>query len=104
MIGLLSAIGRGLSMLRDLIGRPLREWSEWASKNPMAAAEQLEAASTVLRYRASAYRRQNGWRARRDRALAAALKEHASNLRNSALDPARIFSLENRCRDAMRAA
>ena len=105
MIGLLSAIGRGLRMIADLIGRPFREWAEWAERNPGAAAQQLEAAAVVLSYRAGAYKRQQGWRARRDRALAHAFKEHASKLReDSFFAKAQAHTLESACRKAMESA
>ena len=70
-----------ISEIGRLIGRSFRGWSEWAQKNPRAAADQLELVSKVLEHRARAYKRPNGWRARRDRAAAAALVDHANELR-----------------------
>lgn len=61
-----------------------REWSDRAAANPRAAAEELDAIAVVLEGRARGYRRQDGWRARRDRGIAAALREHAAALRDRA--------------------
>ncbi len=73
-------------VLRPLLGRSLRSWGEFASRDPTAAAALLDDAATILHGRAGAYRRQQGWRARRDRSLAASLTQHAQDLRMRARD------------------
>lgn len=81
MGGLAELIFRGLRLVSELLGRPFREWSEWAENNPAAAARQLELIAGVLSERSRAYKRQDGWRARRDKHLARALSLHAFELR-----------------------
>lgn len=81
MLGFLAS---AWSVAQKLIGRPFRDWARWAEAEPAQAAQQLELVSRVLRHRADAYKRQKGWRARRDRKVAAALLEQAQELRASA--------------------
>lgn len=105
MFPIFGAIAKGLSVLRGLIGQPLRVWAEWAQENPRAAAEQLEAAAIVLRHRARAVamKRGNGaWAVRRDRALADAAMEIADGMRTRGVSECRQLQrlAEDRLRDA----
>jgi hypothetical protein len=107
----LGVIGQGLRMIRELIGRPLREFAEWADKNPGAAARYIDSLAIVLRGRADAIAERRGnraWRVRRDRHLAMGFERYATQLR----DEARQREAENRrtnicagfedvCRDAL---
>lgn len=82
-----------VTQVGKMIGRSFRDWSEWAQREPHAAADQLDGIATVFKHRAKAYRRQTGWRARRDRGFEAALREHADALRENAPRPAELQRL-----------
>jgi len=69
-----------------MLGRSFNEWSEWAALHPVAAALELDTISAVLEGRATAYRRRDGWRARRDKGIAASLRLQARRLRSALTD------------------
>jgi transcriptional regulator with XRE-family HTH domain len=85
-VSFVELIFRGLGEIAKLLGRSFRSWSEWAADNPRAAARQLELIAGVLQARADAFKRQTGWRARRDRELAEKLRQQAHALHMSASD------------------
>lgn len=70
-----------LGEILRMLGRSFKAWAEWAEDHPEGAARQLETIARVFKYRSEAYRRQNGWRARRDRKFAEALFAQAKALR-----------------------
>lgn len=68
-------------IVSKMLGRGFHEWSSWAVEHPVAAALELDTIATVLEGRATAYRRRDGWRARRDLAIASSLRLQARQLR-----------------------
>lgn len=70
-------------IVSKLLGRGFHEWNEWAVEHPVAAALELDTIATVLEGRADAYRRRDGWRARRDRSIAKSLRLQARRLRSA---------------------
>lgn len=81
---MLSTLAGLFNTAQRLLGRSFRAWSDWARKNPGAAAHQLELVAGMLEHRADARRKPQGWFARRDRALALALRDHAAALKDEA--------------------
>lgn len=71
----------GWRLVSRLLGRSLRSWGEHARENPGAAAHELELVAGLLEARANAFRRQDGWRARRNREWAKSLRAQAQALR-----------------------
>lgn len=81
-MGLPAFLSAAWRIVSRLLGRSFRAWSEWAHDHPGDAADQLDLIARVLRRRSEAFRRQGGWRARRDRKISEALHEHARALRS----------------------
>lgn len=90
---LLEVLTTAWGHVRKMIGRTFREWSEWAEANPAPAARQLELVASVFEHRSRAYKRSKGWRARRDRGIAGALREQAIALRAAVDDAKRLRSV-----------
>lgn len=78
-------LGAGWAFVSRMLGRSLREWGRHARDEPLAAARELELVAGVLEARANAFRRQHGWRARRNREWAANLRAQARALRDNKL-------------------
>lgn len=72
----------GWRIVSGLLGRSLRSWGEHARQDPQAAAHELELVAGLLEARARAFRRQDGWRARRNREWAVSLRAQAQALRD----------------------
>lgn len=70
-------------IVAGFLGRSFEEWAEWASREPVAAALELETIAALLEGRSRAYREPNGWRGRRDRSIAEALRVQARQLRTA---------------------
>lgn len=83
-MAVLDVFSRAWRLVSSLLGRSFRDWSEWAVRDPIAAAHELDLISALLEGRARAYRKQDGWRARRDREVAGSIRAHARRLRASA--------------------
>lgn len=79
-------------IVSKMLGRSFNDWAEWAALNPVAAALELDTIATVLEGRATAYRRRDGWRARRDRGIASPLRLQARRFR-SCLNDAEVSAL-----------
>ena len=84
-MALLELLSRAWRVVSAILGRPFREWSEWAEREPAAAANELELVAALLEGRSRAYRDPDGWRGRRDREIARSLRTHARQLRAAVL-------------------
>lgn len=82
------------AIVSRILGRSFREWSEWAAREPGAAAFELELVASVLEGRSRAYRRPDGWRGRRDRNIASSLRAHARQLRSASVTDRTLASGE----------
>lgn len=79
-MGALGFLSRAWRLVSSLLGRSFRDWSEWAVREPAAAAHELGLLAAMLEGRSRAYRNPDGWRGRRDREIAASLRKHARAL------------------------
>jgi hypothetical protein len=82
-MSLLGTILTSLTQVGRLVGRPFREWSEWAAAHPGPAAIQLALIAARLDGRADAIEKKRGpnaWRVRKNRGLASRLRKQATAL------------------------
>ena len=79
----MGATSKIMSIL-SLVGRPFRQWSEWAAANPEAAAIELEGIANARQSKADELERRGkaAWRVRRIRRTVASLRRQAADLRD----------------------
>jgi hypothetical protein len=87
-MGWLDVLAGIATIVRRELGQGFREWAEWATRNPAAAAFSLEVVAGRLEAAAEARRpRRDGrlpWLARRKKATATKLRAQAKYLRSFA--------------------
>ena len=82
MTGFLDLLAGITQLVRDTINQSAEDWARLVEEHPLGAASLLDLAAARLEARAIAFRRQSGWRARRNRAAATKLRVEAERLRH----------------------